>query len=40
MEPVKGDQILCRDKCGIELKVIKDRDSSCVCGQAERVNLP
>lgn len=31
MEPVKIDQILCCDKCGVELKVVKDCDSSCLC---------
>jgi hypothetical protein len=31
MEPVKIDQILCCDKCGVELMVIEDCDSSCVC---------
>ena len=31
MEPVKMDQILCCDTCGVELKVIKDCDSTCVC---------
>ncbi|MFC1635867.1 hypothetical protein ACFL5Z_13595 [Planctomycetota bacterium] len=31
MEPVKVDQILCCDKCGVELKVINDCDSSCAC---------
>ena len=31
MEPVKVDQILCCDECGVELKVIKDCESSCVC---------
>ena len=31
MEPVKNGQILCCDNCGVELKVIKDCDSSCVC---------
>ena len=31
MEPVKVDQILCCDKCGVELKVIKDCDSTCAC---------
>ena len=31
MEPVKTDQILCCEACGVELKVIKDCDSSCLC---------
>ena len=31
MEPVKIGQILCCDTCGVELKVIKDCDSSCAC---------
>lgn len=31
MEPVKMDQILCCDKCGVELKVIKNCDETCVC---------
>lgn len=31
MEPVKNGQILCCDKCGVELEVIKDCDSSCLC---------
>ena len=31
MDPVKADQILCCDECGVELQVIKDCDSSCVC---------
>ena len=31
MEPVKVDQILCCDTCGVELKVVKDCDSSCIC---------
>ena len=31
MEPVVIGQILCCDKCGVELKVIKDCDSTCVC---------
>jgi hypothetical protein len=31
MDPVKVDQILCCDKCGVELKVIKDCDSTCAC---------
>ena len=31
MEPVKADQILYCDTCGVELKVINDCDSSCVC---------
>jgi len=31
MEPVKTDQILYCENCGVELKVIKDCDSSCVC---------
>ncbi len=31
MEPVKNGQILCCDRCGVELQVIKDCDSSCTC---------
>ena len=31
MEPVKIDQILCCETCGVELKVIKDCDSTCMC---------
>ena len=31
MEPVKTDQILCCETCGVELKVIKDCDSTCLC---------
>lgn len=31
MEPVKIDQILCCDNCGVELKVVKDCDSTCAC---------
>jgi hypothetical protein len=31
MEPVKTGQILCCDNCGVELKVVKDCDSTCVC---------
>jgi hypothetical protein len=31
MEPVVAGQILYCDKCGVELKVIKDCDSTCVC---------
>jgi hypothetical protein len=31
MEPVKTGQILRCDKCGVELKVVKDCDSTCVC---------
>jgi len=31
MEPVKADQILYYENCGVELKVIKDCDSSCLC---------
>ena len=31
MEPVKVDQILSCGKCGVELKVIKDCDSTCAC---------
>lgn len=31
MEPVMIDQILYCDTCGVELKVIKDCDSTCVC---------
>ena len=42
MEPVKMDQILCCDECGVELMVIKDCDSSCACnitccGQTMRI---
>ena len=31
MEPVKIGQILCCDKCGVELQVVKDCDSTCIC---------
>lgn len=31
MEPVKVDQILCCNICGVELKVVKDCDETCVC---------
>ena len=31
MEPVKTDQILCCDKCGVELKVIKACDCHSLC---------
>ncbi|MFC1604202.1 hypothetical protein ACFL5F_04160 [Planctomycetota bacterium] len=31
MEPVKTGQILCCDTCGVELKVVQDCDSSCIC---------
>ncbi len=31
MEPVKINQTLRGDKCGVELKVIKDCDSTCAC---------
>ena len=31
MEPVRADQILCCETCGVELKVVKDCDTSCVC---------
>ena len=31
MECVKIGQILYCDKCGVELKVIKDCDSTCTC---------
>lgn len=31
MEPVKKDQILYCDQCGVELKVINDCDETCVC---------
>ena len=31
MEPVKAGQILCCNNCGVELKVVKDCDSTCVC---------
>jgi hypothetical protein len=31
MEPVKMNQILHCDTCGVELKVIKDCDSTCAC---------
>ena len=47
MEPVKTGQILYCDKCGVELKVIKDCDSTCACniiccGEPMRIqeNLP
>lgn len=31
MEPVKADQILCCETCGVELKVVKDCDTTCPC---------
>jgi hypothetical protein len=31
MEPVKTDQVLYCETCGVELKVVKDCDTSCVC---------
>lgn len=31
MEPVKKGQILYCDNCGVELQVINDCDSSCLC---------
>jgi len=31
MEPVKKGQVLCCETCGVELEVIKDCDSTCVC---------
>jgi len=31
MEPVKAGQILCCEACGVELKVVKDCDTSCIC---------
>jgi len=31
MEPVKSGQVLCCAKCGVELKVIKDCQSTCLC---------
>ncbi|NQU25824.1 MAG: hypothetical protein HQ567_31435 [Candidatus Nealsonbacteria bacterium] len=31
MEPVKIDQILRCSKCGVELKVISNCDSTCAC---------
>ena len=31
MEPVKNGQVLYCEKCGVELKVIKDCDSTCAC---------
>ena len=31
MEPVKAGQILCCETCGVELKVVKDCDTSCTC---------
>jgi hypothetical protein len=31
MEPVKVGQVLRCDKCGVELKVVKDCDSTCSC---------
>ena len=31
MEPVKTGQVLCCQTCGVELEVIKDCDSTCVC---------
>lgn len=31
MESVKKGQVLYCDKCGVELEVIKDCDSTCAC---------
>jgi len=31
MEPVKNGQILYCENCGVELKVVKDCDASCIC---------
>ena len=31
MEPVKKDQVLVCDTCGVKLKVIQDCDSTCAC---------
>lgn len=31
MEPVKAGQTLCCETCGVELKVVKDCDTSCIC---------
>ena len=31
MEPVKADQILFCETCGVELKVVKDCDTTCPC---------
>ena len=31
MEPVRVNQVLVCDTCGVELKVIKDCDSTCAC---------
>ena len=31
MEPVKVDQILYCENCGVELQVVKDCDSTCLC---------
>lgn len=31
MEPVKVDQVLRCQTCGVELKVVKDCDSTCAC---------
>ena len=31
MEPVKAGQILFCEACGVELKVVKDCDTSCIC---------
>jgi len=31
MEPVRIDQILCCETCGVELKVVKSCDGTCTC---------
>jgi ATP sulfurylase len=31
MEPVKTDQILYCDQCGVELQVVKNCDETCAC---------
>jgi hypothetical protein len=31
MEPVKANQVLSCDKCGVELTVTKDCDTGCTC---------
>lgn len=31
MEPVKVNDVLRCDKCGVELKVVKDCDATCAC---------
>ena len=31
MEPVRTRQLLCCQTCGVELEVVKDCDSTCLC---------